>query len=302
MGSRNCLPILPNLKVKPIFMNEKNQKILIITGLSGAGMSLSLKNLEDLGYDVFDNFPLAMLDGLLQDSYKINNPIAFGISTRTRKFNSEDVLAVVKQVNATLIFLTADDNILQRRFSETRRYHSMAKACPVSDGIRKEQEMLFNLKVGADLIIDTSDLTIHDLRRLLENYFWPENRGNLIITLISFGFHRGFPREADIVMDVRFLRNPYWVKELKHLDGRDQAVGAYIELDENFTPFLQKFEDMLGLLLPRYIQEGKKYLTVAFGCSGGRHRSVFAIEKLKPRLEDPGFSVHVIHRDIEHLC
>lgn len=280
-------------------MNKNQQQILIVTGLSGAGMSSSMKNLEDLGYEVFDSFPLSMINSLLSDPYKADSPIAIGIYTRTRGFDSEIILETAKQLDATILFLTADENVLQSRFTATRRRHPLAKDRPVNDGIRKEKELLHRLKAKAHFIIDTSDLSIHDLRRTLEGRFRIEHQGKLMISLVSFGFRWGLPRDADIVMDVRFLKNPYWVQSLRSLSGKDEVVGSYIEQDENFASFLNRFKEMMGPLLPRYVHEGKSYLTVAFGCSGGRHRSVFTIEKLKPWLEKQGFNSYVSHRDIE---
>jgi len=280
-------------------MNIKNKKLLVITGLSGAGMSSALKNIEDLDYEVFDNFPLALVEPLLLGSHSTGYPIAIGIDTRTRGFSPEAVLTVVGQLGATLLFITADNSVLQKRFTETRRRHPMAKDRSVDDGIKKERGFLHNLKNKADLIIDTSSLSIHDLRRILEGHFKKENQGKLTVTLLSFGFRWGLPREADIVMDVRFLQNPYWIKELQSLTGNDPAVGTYIDQDESLQPFINRFKEMAGPLLPRYVHEGKSYLTIAFGCTGGRHRSVFLIETLKPWLEEQGFSSYVLHRDIE---
>lgn len=280
-------------------MNKKNQKILIVTGLSGAGMSSALKNLEDLGYEVFDNFPLALVDPLLQDPCESDCPIAIGIDTRTRGFNPKDVLHSAKQLGATLLFLTADESVLQERFTMTRRRHPMAKDRSIIDGIRKEQDLLHRLKREVDLIIDTSNQSIHDLRRVLEGHFKLENQGKLTVALVSFGFRWGLPREADIVMDVRFLQNPHWIKELRPFSGKDEAVGAYIQKDENYSLFISRFKEMIGPLLPSYVHEGKSYLTIAIGCSGGRHRSVFMIEQLNIWLAAQGFVAHVFHRDIE---
>nr|MCH9638879.1 RNase adaptor protein RapZ [Betaproteobacteria bacterium] len=209
-------------------MNIKNKKLLVITGLSGAGMSSALKNIEDLNYEVFDNFPLTLVEPLLLDSHRTDYPIAIGIDTRTRGFSSEAVVDVVGQFGATLLFITADDSILQKRFTETRRRHPMAKDRSVGDGIKKERNLLYSLENKADLIIDTSSLSIHELRRILEGHFKKENQDKLTVTLLSFGFRWGLPREADIVMDVRFLQNPYWIKELQSLNGNDSAVGTYI--------------------------------------------------------------------------
>ncbi|GJL71451.1 MAG: nucleotide-binding protein [Nitrosomonas sp.] len=280
-------------------MDKKNQKILIVTGLSGAGMSSALKNLEDLGYEVFDNFPLPLVNPLLLDSSNNDCPIAIGIDTRTRGFNPKDVLNSAKQLDATLLFLTADESVLQERFTTTRRRHPMAKDRPIIDGIRKEQDLLHQLKREVDLIIDTSNQSIHDLRRTLEGYFKLENQEQLTISLVSFGFRWGLPREADIVMDVRFLQNPHWIKELRPLSGKDDAVGAYIQKDKNFLPFISRFKEMIDPLLPGYVHEGKSYLTIAIGCSGGRHRSVFIIEQLKIWLAEKGFVAHIFHRDMQ---
>lgn len=280
-------------------MDKRNQKILIVTGLSGAGMSSALKNLEDLGYEVFDNFPLALVNPLLLDSSNNDCPIAIGIDTRTRGFNPKDVLNSAKQLDATLLFLTADESVLQERFTTTRRRHPMAKDRPIIDGIRKEQDLLHQLKREVDLIIDTSNQSVHDLRRTLEGYFKLENQEQLTISLVSFGFRWGLPREADIVMDVRFLQNPHWIKELRPLSGKDDAVGAYIQKDKNFSPFISRFKEMIDPLLPGYVHEGKSYLTIAIGCSGGRHRSVFIIEQFKSWLAEKGFVAHIFHRDIQ---
>jgi RNase adapter protein RapZ len=280
-------------------MDKKSQKILIVTGLSGAGMSSALKNLEDLGYEVFDNFPLPMVNPLLLDSSNNDCPIAIGIDTRTRGFNPKDVLNSAKQLDATLLFLTADESVLQERFTTTRRRHPMAKDRPIIDGIRKEQDLLHQLKREVDLIIDTSNQSIHDLRRTLEGYFKLENQEQLTISLVSFGFRWGLPREADIVMDVRFLQNPHWIKELRPLSGKDDAVGAYIQKDKNFLLFISRFKEMIDPLLPGYVHEGKSYLTIAIGCSGGRHRSVFIIEQLKTWLAEKGFVAHIFHRDMQ---
>ena len=177
-------------------MNIENKKPLVITGLSGAGMSSALKNIEDLDYEVFDNFPLMLIEPLLEDSNRADHPIAIGIDTRTRGFSPESVLKIIDQFGATLLFIMADDSILQKRFTETRRRHPMAKDRSVDDGIKKERGLLYSLKNKADLIIDTSSLSIHDLRRILEGHFKKENQDKLTITLLSFGFRWGLPRTS----------------------------------------------------------------------------------------------------------
>jgi UPF0042 nucleotide-binding protein len=273
-------------------------KILIVTGLSGAGMSSALKSLEDMGYEVFDNFPPALIDPLLADTKAEDRPLAIAIDSRARGFDPAALLDMAARVRARLLFVTADDAVLQKRFTETRRRHPMAQDRPVAAGIKKEQEMLHALRRESDVTIDTSDLSVHDLKRMLEGHFGLTER-KMTVSLMSFGFRFGIPREADILLDIRFLNNPHWVADLKPLTGLNTAVGAYIEKDKDFAPFCARFKNMLEPLLPRYAAEGKSYLTVALGCTGGRHRSVYTVEKLKPWLEGQGFAVNVIHRDID---
>jgi UPF0042 nucleotide-binding protein len=240
-----------------------------------------------------------MIEPLLQDDEAHRRFIAIGIDTRTRGFDPDRIITKAKEIKASMLFLTAEEAVLQNRLTETRRRHPMAQDRPASAGIRKEQTWLYPLREHADIVINTSELSIHELRRQLEGHFGTNNQTGLTITLMSFGFRHGLPREADIVMDLRFLRNPHWVSELKTLTGTDQAVGEYISQDTTFDAFLDHFEALMTPLLPRYKQEGKSYLTIAFGCTGGRHRSVFTVEMLKPRLEAQGFGTSIVHRDME---
>lgn len=271
-------------------------KFLIVTGLSGAGMSSALKALEDNGYEVLDNFPLSLIDDLLKE--KSDKPIAIGVDSRTRNFSVAKLKKAVKKYDAYLVFITCKHSILQKRFTETRRKHPLAQDRPVSDGITKESEMLNPLLETADLVLNTTELNIHDLRRTMEENFARDNAQRLAVSLISFGFRNGVPREADIVMDVRFLRNPHWDKKLKPLTGQDKKVGAYIETDENFELFIANFQNMIEPLLPRYNHEGKSYLTIAIGCTGGKHRSVYTVEKLQQWLKKLNVKTHVKHRDM----
>lgn len=260
-------------------------------------MSSALKHLEDMGYEVFDNFPLPLVKPLVNDPASTSS-IAFSLDARTRGFDQEDVLKTAKELNATLLFITADENELIKRFTETRRRHPLSGDRPASSGIKQEQERVFELRKNADLVIDTTYLSVHDLRRALEGHFAIDRSDIMTVSLISFGFRHGLPREADLVMDVRFLKNPNWVPELKEKTGLDKPVGEYVEKDEGFEPFINKFKDIIEMLLPRYAQEGKSYLTIAIGCTGGHHRSVYTVETLKPWLENQGSHVHVLHRDI----
>ncbi len=271
---------------------------LFVTGLSGAGMSSALKALEDLGYEVFDNFPLSLIDSLLADDAR-NRPMAIGIDTRTRGFDPDDIAARVRSLNARLLFITCDEAILQKRFTETRRRHPLAADRPVSAGIKKEMDLLHPLRSIADPVIDTSELTIHDLKRVLSDLFPREAGRDLTITLQTFGFKNGIPRHADIVMDVRFLKNPHWEVDLKPLTGLDKSVQDYVEKDLGFDGFMNNFKALIEPLFDRYKGEGKSYLTIAIGCTGGKHRSVVVAERLLIWMKGLGLHAGIDHRDIE---
>ena len=275
---------------------EKNHDFLIVTGLSGAGMSSALKALEDIGYEVLDNFPLELIEELLKKKSK--RPIAIGVDSRTRHFSPAKLKKAIKKYKATLLFITCKNTTLQKRFTETRRKHPLAKDRPVSDGINRERDLLTPIKDISDLIIDTTELSIHDLRRAVKNNFQKNKENRLAISLISFGFRNGLPREADLVMDVRFLQNPHWEKKLKPLTGKSKAVGAYIAQDDSFKPFIENFQNLLEPLLERYDHEGKSYLTIAIGCTGGKHRSVFVTETMAKWFRKRKFDIHIKHRDI----
>ncbi|MFA5592905.1 MAG: RNase adapter RapZ [Micavibrio sp.] len=271
---------------------------LFITGLSGAGMSSALKVLEDLGYEVFDNFPLKLLDALMEGKTDDTRPIAIGIDTRTRGFDPQAIIAKVRETGGRLLLVTCDEAVLQKRFSETRRKHPLAGDRPVSAGIKKEMALLYDLRQIADSIIDTTELSIHDLRRIVTGLCGERTGKKLSVTILSFGFKNGLPREADIVMDVRFLQNPHWEEKLKPLTGKDGPVQAYIAKDPAFAPFLSSFQTMLEPLLGRYMQEGKSYLTLALGCTGGKHRSVYVAEEMGKWVQQKDIACTVEHRDI----
>lgn len=271
---------------------------VFVTGLSGAGMSSALKTLEDIGYEVFDNFPLSLVDALLADKQASGQPIAIGIDSRSRGFDPAALLAKAQQISADITFLTCDESVLQQRFTETRRRHPLALDRPVSAGIQKEQALLAPLRGAADPVIDTSELTIHELRRVMEGYFKPSGQQRLTVTFLSFGFKNGLPREADMVLDVRFLKNPHWDENLKHLTGQNERVAAYIEQDSDLAAFLAKSQDLLATLLPRYAKEGKSYFTLAVGCTGGKHRSVYVAEKLASWAQQKGLNAAIQHRDM----
>lgn len=268
---------------------------IIVTGLSGAGISSVLKALEDFRFEVFDNFPLAMIPQLCGESC---GRIAVGVDTRTRGFSPKAVIEQAEKMGARLLFITCDDATLQRRFTETRRRHPLAKDEALQHGIAGEKELLEPLRERADLVIDSTNTSIHDLRHILQGHFDVDPDENLVVTLVSFGFRGGVPREADIVMDVRFLKNPHWDKKLKHLTGLAPEVGAHVREDEHFEAFIAHFKSLIGPLLPRYAREGKSYLTIAVGCTGGKHRSVYTVETLRAWLAEQNVKLFVEHRDL----
>ena len=278
--------------------NKASQKPIIVTGLSGAGLSTVLKSLEDLGFEVFDNFPLSLVPNLIEQSEDAST-LAIGIDTRTRGFAPEAVLETTKDIDAMLVYITCDDSVLHRRFTETRRRHPLAENQPINIGFEKERALLKPLQEAADLTIDSSAMSVHDLRHMLEGHFGSRAQKSLSISIVSFGFRNGLPREADIVMDVRFLKNPHWDKDLKPKTGLDKDVGAYIETDKEYESFMSHFKSLIEPLIPRYAHEGKNYLTIAIGCTGGKHRSVYCSEEIGKWLNATGHSTHITHRDLK---
>ena len=281
--------------------------VILITGLSGAGRGTALRALEDAGYVAVDNLPLAMVDALLRSSGDMEDaayPIAVGIDVRTRGFDVARVLAQVRalrdraDLEARLLFLDCDNDVLLRRYTETRRSHPLAQDRPVLDGIIDERRMLRTLRDHADVTIDTSQLGPHELKQVLLGHFGREGVG-LRLSVMSFSYRRGLPREADLVFDARFLRNPYWDSKLRGLTGRDPAVRRYVARDPDYQRFFAGVLGLLASLLPRFESEGKSYLTVAVGCTGGRHRSVVVAEQLADRIRRLGRPLALTHRDID---
>ena len=278
-------------------------RVLLVTGMSGAGRSTALKTLEDMGYEAFDNLPLSLVPALIESIAADASAIAVGADLRTRGFAIESMLepldAVVGRTGRELkvLFIDCDDEPLQRRYTESRRPHPLAGDRPVTDGIRLERRVVSALRDRADLVIDTSDLSAAELKRLLTGHF-ALGTGGLRVFVTSFAYRHGIPRDADLIFDVRFLDNPHYVPELRQLTGRDPAVAAHIEQDPDLAPFLVGFWRLLEPLLPRYEQEGKTYLTIAIGCTGGRHRSVYVAERLAAQLGAAGLRVELAHRDL----
>lgn len=281
--------------------------VILITGLSGAGRGTALRALEDAGYVAVDNLPLAMVDALLRMPGEAGDeayPIAIGIDVRTRGFDVARVRAQVRvlrhrdDLDARLMFLDCDNDVLLRRFTETRRSHPLAQDRPVLDGIIDERRMLRTLRDHADVTIDTSLLGPHDLKQILLGHFGREG-GGLRLSVMSFSYRRGLPREADLVFDARFLRNPYWEPSLRAFTGREPLVRRYVARDPDYKRFFAAILDLLASLLPRFESEGKSYLTVAVGCTGGRHRSVVVAEQLADRIRRLGRPLALTHRDID---
>jgi UPF0042 nucleotide-binding protein len=280
--------------------DEPPAPVLIVTGLSGAGRSTALKGLEDLGYEAVDNLPVSLLGALL--AVPGGQKLAIGIDARTRAFNPDQVLEAIA-AHATparairILYLDCAGNELVRRFSETRRRHPLALDRPAGDGIALERELLAELRRAADVVIDTTDFSSNDLRRAISTRFGTQGHKALTLTLMSFGYSRGVPRDADLVFDMRFLKNPHWVPALRPLTGLDAAVSAHVQSDPAFEPAFRAIMGLLTLLLPGYAREGRAYLTVAFGCTGGRHRSVAVAEAAGEALDAAGWANAVVHRD-----
>jgi UPF0042 nucleotide-binding protein len=280
-------------------------RVLLVTGMSGAGKSSALKALEDLGYEAIDNMPLRLLRRLLviKDAGAAARPLAIGIDTRTRAFDADTVVRGLRTLRESggldvrVVFMDCSGAELVRRFSETRRRHPLALDRPATDGIASERELLAPLRRVADIVIDTTDLSVNDFRRDVMRKFARAQADQLTLTILSFGFARGLPRDADLVFDMRFLANPHWVPDLRPLTGRDAAVGDYVAADPGFDEAFGKIADLLLTLLPRYRQEGKAYLTAAFGCTGGRHRSVYVSERMAETLRSAGWEANLVHRD-----
>jgi RNase adapter protein RapZ len=283
---------------------SRPDRILLVTGMSGAGKSTALDTLEDMGWEVVDNLPLRLLDRLLAttlpEGSSDRRPLAIGIDSRTRGFDAQMIADTIKDMRAhkdgsiSTLFIDCNGAELERRFSETRRRHPLALDRPASDGIAREREMIAPLRRWADQVIDTTSNSTNDLRLEIRARFGDGQIDATTLAITSFGFARGLPRNADLVFDVRYLLNPHWDPALRPLTGLDENVGTYIRTDPAYSESLTRIEDLLLLLIPRYQAEGKAYVTIAFGCTGGRHRSVHVAR----RLRDAGFSPTVTHRDL----
>lgn len=293
-------------KVSPIRRRPQGPGFTIITGLSGAGRSEAAKCLEDLGYFVVDNLPPALLPKMAELASKPGGPgrVAIVLDVRGGVFFGELSKALEEldslSIPYRILYLEASDEDLVNRYAATRHRHPLAPADRVIEGIRKERLMMESLRGDADLIVDTSGLSPHDLRDRLREAFSdaPPEQG-LQVSLISFGYKYGSPRDADLVIDVRFLPNPHWVDELRPLPGTDERVRTYVKGQQTYREFMRRLRSLLGFMVPGFVAEGKSYLTVAVGCTGGRHRSVVIVDDLEKFFRDKGMPASVDHRDLD---
>lgn len=276
--------------------------LVIITGTSGSGKQTALKAFEDLGYYAVDNLPIALLPKFADLTHESKKRAAVAIDIRegqALKQFPKTYEELKKRLLSTLVFLDAEDDVLRRRFSETRRPHPLGGEATVLASIGDERAQLAPIRVLADLSIDTSKLNVHELRAVISGKFHDQKDANKIVIYVnSFGFRHGVPADSDLVFDVRFLPNPNYIPEFKHLSGKHPSVARYIRSFPQTAEFINRISDLLIYLLPHYIREGKSYLTISFGCTGGHHRSVFIANEIDKRLKKAGFSVRESHRDV----
>lgn len=285
------------------------QKILLITGVSGAGKTTALKTLEDLGWETVDNFPIKLAGQLLKipasgGENGPDTPLALGFDSRTRGFDAEALIQQIRKLQAQpnleimTLFLDCAGTEIERRYAETRRRHPMAQDRPALDGIAIDRTVMEPLRRWAEAVIDTSKLSAHDLQVVIRERFSSDTSPHSNITVSSFGFSRGVPHNADLVFDLRFLRNPHWDSNLRPMTGLDMAVADYVAADPKYDEVMLKIRDLLRLLLPLYDAQGKAYINIAFGCTGGRHRSVHVAETFGTWLREDGIALMVAHRDL----
>ena len=280
---------------------DRLPRLLLVTGMSGAGKSSVLDALEDMGWDTVDNLPVDLLDDFVHAGTECRVvPVAVGMDARSRGFDVDrlpGVIRSIKGVKPEILYLDCSGSELMRRFDETRRRHPLALDRPAEDGIARERRMTASIRAVADSVLDTTDLSPVELRDELRRRYGDDS-DQPVLTLVSFGFARGISRTADLVFDLRFLPNPHWEDELRPMTGEDRPVRDYLAKDPPWSETLDRIESLLNDWIPRYWAAGKSYVTVAFGCTGGRHRSVAAAFEMAERLRKAGFSPNVRHRDL----
>ncbi|ONI74864.1 RNase adaptor protein RapZ [Actinosynnema sp. ALI-1.44] len=287
-------------------MSESGIEVAVVTGLSGAGRSTAAKCLEDLGWFVVDNLPPELIATMVELGVQARGAItkvAVVMDVRSRAF-TEDLSSVIRDLDARaykprVLFLEATDELLIRRFEHVRRGHPMQGDGRLIDGIKAERHLLTPLREEADLVLDTTSLSVHQLRAKIEDAFGGAEEMQTRVTVLSFGYKYGLPMDSDLVMDVRFLPNPFWIPELREQTGLDNEVRNYVLTQEGAEDFLERYHELLRLIGAGYRREGKRYLTLAIGCTGGKHRSVAMSEELATRLsKEDGVAVKVVHRDL----
>lgn len=280
------------------------QQVVLVTGASGAGRTTAIRALEDFGYEVIDNLPMRLVPRVVAGG-PLDHPLALGIDVRTRGFSADALIETVDhlvadpRLDAELMFLDCRADVLAQRFSETRRRHPLSPDEDPMRGIEREIELLAPVRDRADVLIDTSSLTVHDLKSEVQGWVGIEDGEALSISVQSFSYKRGVPRGLDLVFDVRFLRNPHWERGLRPLTGRESAVADYVAADPRYPEFLDRIEGLIEFLLPAYAEEGKAHLSIGFGCTGGRHRSVALAETLAKALAAEDWRVSIRHRELE---
>ncbi|KRW95851.1 RNase adapter RapZ [Paracoccus sp. MKU1] len=284
--------------------DERAQRLVLITGPSGAGRSTAINVLEDLGYEAIDNLPLSLIPRLL-DGPARPMPLALGLDVRNRDFSVANLIELIDRLTRLpeyapeLLFLDCTTEQLLRRFNETRRRHPLRTEGSPLDAILAERDMLAPIRARADVLVDTSELSPHDLKAELARWFETEPGRRLTVSVQSFSYKRGVPRGVDMMFDCRFLANPHWRRELRPLDGRDSAVQQYVMADSRFDEFFRRVRDLVLFALPAHLEEGKAHLAIGFGCTGGRHRSVTMAEKMADALAKAGWQVSIRHRELE---
>jgi UPF0042 nucleotide-binding protein len=282
----------------------RRPRIVLVTGPSGAGRTTAINALEDMGFETISNLPLSLLPRLIEGPPP-GRPLAIGLDVRNRDFSVNAMVEVIDRLNrdaeggTDVLYVDCRADVLLRRYSETRRRHPMAPAESPAEGVERELDLLQPIRARADIVLDTSELTPHDLRDEMRRWFDTEPGVRLAVSVHSFSYKRGMPRGVDMVLDVRFLRNPYWDAALRGLDGRDASVAAHVAADPRWPEFFSRVRDLVLFLLPAYLAEGKSHLAIAFGCTGGQHRSVAVAEALANALAAHGWQVSIRHRELE---